>query len=136
MTGAEYFDCKKHSCILTIDACKTRRTAFSERGRRLIPTYPECQECDQYYVVQKHQTGGEKIMAKIDQDKLKKLVSEGKTDKECAAIFGVSEGGIWAMRKKLGLKANYQRQQKGASASRPRPQSPAAVPAQIGRAHV
>ncbi|MFA5754260.1 MAG: hypothetical protein WC905_02835 [Patescibacteria group bacterium] len=112
MTAQDYFDCKKHNCRLTVEACMARRTAFKEHRNRLIPEYPECQECSQYYTVQKNKTQrGENIMSrsKIDQEKLKAMVQEGKRGKEIAKHFGVSEAAVWQNLKKHGLKLNSKR---------------------------
>ncbi len=121
MTAQDYFDCKKHNCRLTVEACMARRTAFKEHRNRLIPEYPECQECSQYYTVQKNKTQrGEKIMypKKIDDDRLRTMVAEGKYTKDIASAFGVGKGAVAARMKTLGLTPNYERQRKSAPAPR------------------
>lgn len=65
-------------------------------------------------------------MAKIDQEKFRELVREGKKGREIAEAFGVSEAAVWQMNKKLGLKLNSKR--RGASAAYPLP-TPSRVPA-------
>lgn len=123
------FECEKHHCRLTAKACAERRVSVREHRGRYLPVYPECQDCSQYYNVQKNRvlkktprsftkecnrearslnkTAQEDFKmghGKINKKKLEEMFKSGKTDKEMADFFGVGEGGVWAMRKKLGLK--------------------------------
>lgn len=51
---------------------------------------------------------------KIDNEKLKIMIAGGKFIDEIAAEFGVVKSSVGVRIKRLGLKANYRRQKKGA----------------------
>jgi hypothetical protein len=97
---------------------------MKEHRRRLLPEYPDCQDCSQYYTVQKKQKGGGYKMypKKIDDEKLKEMVADGKFTRDIAAAFGVGKGAVGARMKVLKLPPNYERQRKGAPA--PKKQKP------------
>ncbi|MCE5212973.1 MAG: hypothetical protein LLG40_15635 [Deltaproteobacteria bacterium] len=105
MEEQDVFECQKFNCRLTVRACAERRTAFKESRGRFIPIYPGCQECSQYYSITNQNTGGRNIMGgRIDKEKMKEMFAAGDSDKKMAEHFGVGDGGIWAMRRRLGLK--------------------------------
>ncbi|MEN6639399.1 MAG: hypothetical protein ABFC95_09410, partial [Smithella sp.] len=96
MEDLEMIHCEQFHCDLTAQGCIDRRKAFKEHGGRLLPTYPECQTCVQFDNFKKNNSGGRKAMTKkVDDGKLRRLVSEGKNDIEIAAVFGVGRNTIW-----------------------------------------
>lgn len=70
---------------------------------------------------------------KIDDEKLKSMISDGKFMDEIAKEFDVVKGAVATRIKKLNLTPNYRRQSKGTAVSGPWPVAPAfgETPAQI-----
>lgn len=137
------FACEKYNCKLTRQACAERRAARLIVGGFLKkPTYPGCQECVQgekmaagirtdhivpTYPGQKYKPKQEEIkMAyprKVNDEKLKKMIAEGKFIDEIAKEIGVVATSIRFAAKRLGLTLNYRRK----LATRPAAPVPAPV---------
>ena len=137
----ELFLCEKYNCKLTCQACAERRAArrLHASSRSNIPTYPGCQECVKgekmaagirtdhivpTYPGQKHKPKQEEVkMAyprKVNDEKLKKMIAEGKFIDEIAKEIGVVAISIRFAAKRLGLTLNYRRK----LATRPVPANP------------
>ncbi|MFA5262132.1 MAG: hypothetical protein WC450_12985 [Candidatus Omnitrophota bacterium] len=142
----EFFICEKYHCRLTRQGCAARRaarTAHASSGRK-YPTYPGCQDCAQgetmaagistshivaTYPGQKYKPKQEGTnMAypnKIDHEKLKTMIADGKSTVEIAKEFGVMASSIRMAAKRFGLKTNSSRKHRGVAAK----PSPASAPA-------
>lgn len=140
----ELFLCEKYQCKLTCQACAERRAArkVHASSRSKTPTYPGCQDCAQgdkmaagirtdhivpTYPGQKHKPKQEEAkMAyprKVNDEKLKKMIAEGKFIDEIAKEIGVVATSIRFAAKRLGLTLNYRRK----LATRPAAPVPAPV---------
>lgn len=133
----ELFLCEKYNCKLTRQACAERRaarTAHASSGRK-IPTYPGCQDCAQgdkmaagirtdhiipTYPGQKYKPKQEGItMAyprKVNDEKLKKMIADGKYTDDIAKEFGVVGASIRVAAKRLRLTLNRRRKHDGVAA--------------------
>lgn len=133
----ELFLCEKYNCKLTCQACAERRASrrLHASSRSNIPTYPGCQDCAQgekmaagirtdhivpTYPGQKHKPKQEEIkMAyprKVNDEKLKKMIADGKYTDDIAKEFGVVATSIRVAAKRLGLTPNYRRKHNGVAA--------------------
>lgn len=150
MENTEIFHCEKLHCDLSEQACIERRKAFKESRGRYIPTHPECQECMKVFRHKKEKIytgenrdnslsalsnaqlaqsastiGGKKMFhKKIDDGKLREMISAGKFIDEMAKTFQVGKTAIGARCKKLGLVPNLRRKKHGTVAKSDRPASP------------
>lgn len=144
----ELFLCERYQCRLTRQGCAARRAArkaHASSGRKL-PTYPGCQDCVQgetmaegistshivpTYPGQKHKPKQEETNmaypSKINHEKLKTMIADGKSTVEIAKEFGVVASSIRMAAKRFGLKTNSQRKHRGVSAKPVQAPSPAPV---------
>lgn len=138
MDALAIFTCEKYSCTLTRQACADRQAAkMIGSGGHKYPTYSGCQECEQglretrgissteqvrhwnYKAIHHKTTQEEKSMGypnKIDNDKLRRMIAEGKFNDEIAQVFDVHATAVGTRIKRLGLKPNYRRQRVGSAA--------------------
>ena len=150
----DLFLCERYQCRLTPQACVERRAArtlHASSGRK-IPTYPGCQDCAQgetmaagistrhvvpTYPGQKYQPkqeGTNMGHQKIDDEKLQRLLAEGKYVNEIAEEFGVHHTAVRRHIKIHGLTPNSSRKHRGVAAKpAPAPAREAAVDATYKR---
>jgi hydroxymethylpyrimidine pyrophosphatase-like HAD family hydrolase len=124
-------NCKKHNALINIETCIARRKAFKELRGRMIPEFPECQECSAnlykkqdkpfkppvekavkalqengHFIHDQQPLKEEVKKMSLDKGKLKELHAAGKTDKEIATELNAKVGTVWAARNAMGLQPN------------------------------